>query len=230
MNKKLSHCANCYIKYEEKGCIKKEGKSPQFCPTANEKEAIERTKVQYAKPEIRKFARMASIQEGEGYGNRGQKNSVTRPVKSRIEEIIEFAHRMKYNRLGLAFCIGLRYEANITTKILEKEGFEVVSVVCKVGCIDKGDIGIQDNQKISIGSFESMCNPIAQAEILNEAETEFNIILGLCVGHDSLFIKYSKAPTTVFAVKDRLLGHNPLAAIYSSNSYYEWLLKEKIKI
>ena len=66
-----------------------------------------------------------------------------------------------------------------------------------------------------------MCNPIGQAMFLNEAKTDFNIILGLCVGHDSLFIKYSEAPVTVFAVKDRVLGHNPLAAIYQAESYYK---------
>ena len=65
-----------------------------------------------------------------------------------------------------------------------------------------------------------MCNPIYQAKILNKAKTEFNILLGLCVGHDSLFFKYAKAPTTVLAVKDRVTGHNPLAAIYLSHSYY----------
>jgi len=68
-----------------------------------------------------------------------------------------------------------------------------------------------------------MCNPIAQAFVLNDEKTEFNIVMGLCVGHDSLFLKYSDAPCTVLAVKDRLLGHNPLAAIYTVDSYYRSL-------
>lgn len=55
----------------------------------------------------------------------------------------------------------------------------------------------------------------------NEANTDLNILLGLCVGHDSLFIKYSKAPITVFAVKERVLVHNPLGAIYQVGSYYK---------
>ena len=66
-----------------------------------------------------------------------------------------------------------------------------------------------------------MCNPIEQAAFLNKAQTELNILFGLCVGHDSLFIKYSNAPITVFAVKDRVLAHNPLGAIYLSDSYYK---------
>jgi uncharacterized metal-binding protein len=40
------------------------------------------------------------------------------------------------------------------------------------------------------------------------------------VAHDSLFFKHAEAPTTVLAVKDRVTGHNPLAAIYLSDSYY----------
>jgi len=65
-----------------------------------------------------------------------------------------------------------------------------------------------------------MCNPIFQAKLLNQSETELNILLGLCVGHDALFFKHAETPTTVLAVKDRVTGHNPLAAIYLSDSYY----------
>ena len=68
--------------------------------------------------------------------------------------------------------------------------------------------------------FEAMCNPAAQAMLLNKEQTELNIILGLCVGHDTLFIKNSDAPITVLTVKDRVTGHNPLAAVYASH-YFE---------
>ena len=42
-----------------------------------------------------------------------------------------------------------------------------------------------------------------------------------------IVIKYSEAPVTVFAVKDRVLGHNPIAAIYTANSYYNKKLFDK---
>jgi uncharacterized metal-binding protein len=135
-------------------------------------------------------------------------------------EICEFAQKMGYKRLGLAFCIGLVQEAKAVEGILKSQGFEVISVVCKAGRIPKKKIGIKDDENIFIGTDEAMCNPIYQAKVLNKAKTEFNILLGLCVGHDSLFFKNAKAPTTVLAVKDRVTGHNPLAAIYLSNSYY----------
>ncbi len=60
-----------------------------------------------------------------------------------------------------------------------------------------------------------MCNPIGQAAILNAEETELNIIIGLCIGHDILFTEHSDAPVTTLAVKDRVLAHNPLGAVYS---------------
>jgi uncharacterized metal-binding protein len=142
------------------------------------------------------------------------------PTKTRIVEICEFAEKMNFTRLGLAFCIGLAKEAGIVEKILGDRGFEVVSVLCKAGRTSKDMIGISDDDKIYKGTDEAMCNPIFQAKLLNRSKTEFNILLGLCVGHDSLFFKHAEAPTTVLAVKDRVTGHNPLAAIYLSDSYY----------
>ena len=59
-----------------------------------------------------------------------------------------------------------------------------------------------------------MCNPIAQAEILNTEGVDFAVMLGLCIGHDTLFIKYCRVPMTVIAVKDRVTGNNPAAALY----------------
>jgi uncharacterized metal-binding protein len=143
-----------------------------------------------------------------------------RASKTRIEEIIEFAGKMDYQRLGLAFCIGLRQEAKIVEKIFSAKGFDVVSAVCKVGRIPKDQIGVGKDQQIAPDTTEAMCNPILQALILNKENTDFNVLIGLCVGHDSLFFKYAGAPSTVLAVKDRLLGHNPLAAVYNADSYY----------
>ena len=84
---------------------------------------------------------------------------------------------------------------------------------------------LQEEEKIYIGNHESMCNPIGQAMILNDARTDFNIMFCLCVGHDSLFLEYIKGLTTVLAAKDRVTGHNPMAALYTANSYYQKLKK-----
>ncbi len=189
----------------------------------NREAVIARALEELKKPENLEFARQASVQEGEGYADRELGYAKTRPLKPRIQEIVEFAGKMKYKKIGLVFCIGLRKEAKVVESILAANGFTVVSGICKMGRVPKEAIGVRDDQKIRIGCFESMCNPIAQAYLLNEEKTEFNVMMGLCVGHDSLFLKYAQAPCTVFAVKDRLLGHNPLAAIYNIDSYYRSL-------
>jgi uncharacterized metal-binding protein len=216
-------CARCGIKMEERICLNEAGRGPDGCPTRNAEEAIEAAMEEMQRPEVLAFARNASIQEGEGYAGRDAGYDKVRPAKPRIQEIIEFAHRMQYRKLGLAFCVGLRKEAKVVDKLLSGAGFEVVSGCCKMGCNDKELIGLSPDQKIRIGEPEPICNPIAQAYVLNAAATEFNVMVGLCVGHDSLFLKYAEAPCTVLAAKDRLLGHNPLAAIYNIDSYYRAL-------
>ena len=174
-------------------------------------------------PRFAEVARVSSIVEGEAYMKTPWATQTVSPVTTRLEEIINFAKKMGYRKLGVAFCGGLMNEAKILIPILENRGFDVVSVCCKTGGIPKEEIGVKDEEKIIPGRYETMCNPIAQAEILNDEKTDFNIVMGLCVGHDALFLKHVKALTTVFVVKDRLLGHNPIVALYQSSSYYRRL-------
>lgn len=223
MDQELPGCARCPFEPQGRICQNEEGKAPPFCPTVNKEAVIARALEELKKPEILEFALQASIQEGEGYADKELGYALARPCKTRIVEIIEFARKMKYKKIGLVFCMGLRSEAKVVEKILAVNGFTVCSGLCKMGRVPKEGIGVRDDQKIKIGCFESMCNPIAQAYLFNKEKTEFNVMMGLCVGHDSLFLKYAEAPCTVFAVKDRLLGHNPLAAIYTIDSYYRSL-------
>ncbi|MCK4581227.1 MAG: DUF1847 domain-containing protein, partial [Dehalococcoidia bacterium] len=146
----------------------------------------------------------------------------------RVEEVAQFAKKMGYKKLGIAFCSGLRSEAKLLATILENRGFQVVSICCKVGGVPKERIGIEEEQKIGgPGVWETMCNPISQAKILNSEHTEFNIVVGLCVGHDSLFFKYADAPVTVLIAKDRVFGHNPAAGLYLSGSDYRKLRRKE---
>jgi uncharacterized metal-binding protein len=223
MDKKIPRCARCPFEPPERICQDEKGKAPPFCPTANKEAVIARALDEMKKPKILEFALQASIQEGEGYTDRELGHAGTRPIKPRILEIVEFAGKMKYKKIGFAFCLGLQKEAKVVESILAANGFTVVSGLCKMGRVPKEMLGIIDSQKIRIGCFEAMCNPIAQAYLFNEEKTEFNVMMGLCVGHDSLFLKYSDAFCTVFAVKDRLLGHNPLAAIYNIDGFYRSL-------
>ncbi len=139
----------------------------------------------------------------------------------RIKETVEFCKRMGYKKIGLGFCLGLMEEATVVSRIFRDFGLEVVSVVCKTGGISKESIGVPEEHKFKNGEYEAMCNPIAQAELLNQQNTELNVAFGLCVGHDSLFYKYSNAMVTTLVSKDRVLAHNPIGAVYCANVYFK---------
>ena len=129
-----------------------------------------------------------------------------------------YARKMGFKKLGIATCVGLIQEARMLAKILRYNGFEVYGAACKVGVQKKTDVGIPERCN-AIGP--NMCNPILQAKLLNAAETELNIVVGLCVGHDSLFYKYSDALVTTAVTKDRVTGHNPVAALYGADFYFK---------
>lgn len=197
-------CASCTIH----ACYTHElDKMPKNCPLRNV-DLVKETRQKYEEPENKEFYVTASEIEALGYCE-----------WVRLKETMVLADMMHYHKLGLAFCKGLQKEAKIVNDLLRRHGFEVVSVICKAGGVPKEDVGIRKELKLRPEEFEPMCNPILQAELLNEQGTEFNILLGLCVGHDSMFYKYSKALVTTLVVKDRVLAHNPVGAIYCADGY-----------
>ena len=167
-------CANCTVHACEKGVREKKKKN---CPM-NKTDHLTGILKNYMEPETNRFSLMAASMEAEGYG-----------VWPRLKEIIEFCKRMGYQKVGMAFCGGLKEEARIVADIFRKHGINLISVICKVGGFDKSEIGMNDSHKVHPGEFEPMCNPITQAELLNQEGTEFNIILGLCAGDERLFGK-----------------------------------------
>lgn len=203
----MSICASCKV-YR---CREGKENAPSFCPSVTETEILDEALAQY-KDEDREIARVAAVVEAAGYGQ-----------WPRVREIMEFAARLGYKRIGLAFCIGLREEARVFARLLESNGFEVYSAICKTGSVPKEDVGVKPEEKLQPEAFEAMCNPVAQAALLDAAGCQLNVIMGLCVGHDTLFIRHSKAPVTVLAVKDRVLAHNPLGAIYAGHYYHKKL-------
>jgi uncharacterized metal-binding protein len=144
---------------------------------------------------------------------------------TRIEDTMDFARRLGAERLGIAHCVGLMREAKLARDIFIAGGFQVHTVCCKVGSIDKEKIGLQDAEKVRPGGYEALCSPVGQAALLEKVGTQLNVVIGLCVGHDSLFFMHSKVPTTVLIAKDRVLGHNPVACLYTSHSYYRRLVE-----
>lgn len=143
---------------------------------------------------------------------------------TRVEEIMDFAKKINAKKIGIATCVGLLKESRILADILRRHGFDVYGVACKAGTQKKTSVGIPECCE---GVGVNMCNPILQAKLLNKAKTDLNVVVGLCVGHDSLFYKYSEALTTTAVTKDRVLGHNPVAALYTADSYYSKLKKSE---
>jgi uncharacterized metal-binding protein len=204
-------CAICGVQ----ACSAEPGtkQPPAFCPMPVEADLLAEVERAYVEQDdLRKLAQESARTESAHYCQ-----------ATRIEEIMDFARRIGAETLGIAHCVGLMREARLAREIFLAGGFEVYTVCCKVGSIAKETIGLTDAEKIRPGQYEALCSPVGQAAILAQAGTQLNVVLGLCVGHDSLFFMHSKAPTTVLLAKDRVLGHNPGACLYTSHSYYRRL-------
>jgi len=118
------------------------------------------------------------------------------PRIDRIDEIIEYAREAGISRIGIAHCTAFNKESERLEGIISDAGFSVSRVDCKYGKVPFNDL-LPGYKGIS-------CNPAGQAKYLEEKDTELNIMMGLCLGHDMIFNTKSKAPVTPLIVKDRL--------------------------
>ena len=203
-------CVDCGVL----NCQHRDREYPEFCLTTElSAETIDKVRRLYEEDENNRVSVISAQIENEFYLR-----------YTRVEEVVEFARRMGYRRIGIATCVGLIEESRILARILRKNGFEVFGAVCKIGSFLKADVGVSEADRCRTGAV--MCNPIMQAEVLNQAETDFNVVMGLCVGHDSLFYKYSEALVTTLVAKDRVLAHNPVGALYQAKAYYKKLMEE----
>lgn len=144
---------------------------------------------------------------------------------TRVQEIIEFARGLGVRKIGLASCTIMLNEARILARILRDAGFETYGVACKVESNRRADLDVH----VAEGSQDTiLCNPIMQARLLEEAGTELNVVVGLCVGHDALFYKHSAAVTTTLSGKDHITMNNPCAALYGHNSIYQKRIQETV--
>ena len=124
---------------------------------------------------------------------------------NRIEEIKNFALGMNFSRIGIAHCITFPNEAQLLKEYFSAN-FEVFVVDCKYDRLSKQDI-------IGGTGHRILCNPAGQADFLNKKNTDLNISMGLCVGHDMIFTKQSNALVTNLFDKDFTNNNNPAQAI-----------------
>jgi len=163
-------------------------------------DAADRHRALYENERIARLHRAASAIEARHYGR-----------EPRLREVILLANELGCKKIGLAFCVGLAEEAKVIEGLLARD-FEVASVCCKACGLAKRLLGLE--QIKADDEREVMCNPAGQAELLNAAGTDLNVVCGLCVGHDAVFGMISAAPVTTLIVKDRVLAHNPVGAVY----------------
>lgn len=213
MKEKNFTCVDCKVRACGDVEYSPEIHYPAFCPTPGLQEGqaqgqlLAEAMVLYDEDRNREIMIAAADVENEGYCQ-----------WPRVEEILQFAARIGARRIGIATCVGLLNEAELFAEVLRARGFEPVGIGCKAGSQLKVSMGISE-ASTEVGGI--MCNPILQAKYLESESTDLNVVVGLCVGHDSLFYKYSAAPVTTLITKDRVTGHNPAAPLYTLKSYYK---------
>jgi uncharacterized metal-binding protein len=153
------------------------------------------------------------LDEGRRRGGDRESQAPDEGRRSRLAEAMDLAHALGASHLGISFCVGFREEARILTSILQTNGFKVSSACCKTGAVPKEEVGLEDSQKVRPGRPEMICNPVAQAELLNREGVHFALVLGQCVGHDAATFQHLEAPAACLVAKDRALAHNTVAAL-----------------
>mgnify|MGYP002559028963 CR=1 FL=1 len=123
-------CVDCGVY----NCHTRDKEYPDFCLTTEltDEERAEVWKL-YEEPENQKASVVSAQIESDFYLR-----------YTRVQEIVAFAKRMGYHKIGIATCVGLIEESRIFARILRKNGFEVVGAVCKVGSFEKTKVGVPE--------------------------------------------------------------------------------------
>lgn len=203
-------CESCGVA----ACEHPERTAPPFCPEPDISEEM-RAHVRrlYDEPANRQ------IMEAAARVSAGTANS------TRVQDTIKFASYMGASRIGIATCTAMLKETAVLVRLLRRAGFEVKALGCKLQENRAPDLGIDPS--CGIGDCV-ICNPIMQALLLNEAGCDLNILMGICVGHDALFAKYSDAPVVTLVAKDFLAANNPCVVLYTADSVYKTKLDATI--
>jgi len=212
------NCADCFVQHCQ---VRKRDDLPAGCPMLD-KAMIERDAAMYHMEENEAFY-AASIQSmGQSFGS-----------MPRVIEAVNFCRLRGYKKIGVAYCSGMLRFGRAVSDIFKKHGFTVSAVGCKTGGFSPEELISEPLRPVRPAHAappgmpprqpRAICNPIGQALFLNEEKTEFNVVVGLCVGHDSLFLKYAEAPCTIVVLKDRLYMDCCAPSVQAA---LEWEFKE----
>ena len=204
-------CVDC----AQNGCADGSCSYPSFCPTSSlPGDVRDEICAQYRSGIENEVMKAAAVASARAFSE----------VLCRVEETLLFAEEMGARKLGVAVCSGLMREGRMFARIARHRGFQVHGIACKAGSIRRSEFDVVESC-CDYGAVS--CNPLLQARLLNEAQTDLNVVIGLCVGHDSLFYCASDALCTTLVVKDRALSNNPAAALAAADtvSPYSRMLK-----
>jgi uncharacterized metal-binding protein len=131
-------------------------------------------------------------------------------LRNRVEELVAYAEAQGFRRIGIAYCVTLAKEAQRLGRLLRAAGLHAELVCCRVGAVDYDEIGLPKQHP---ERFAAICNPVAQARLLDARGVDLVAQVGLCIGHDVILQRESKAPVTTLVVKDRALDHHSVMAL-----------------
>lgn len=191
-----SGCATCRTAASFRG---DQSKMPSTCPTLTKAEIAKDTSP-YLEEDLHALMVIADDTPKTADGI----------LRNRVEELIHFAKGRSLQRIGIAFCVSMIREAQRLGTILSEAGLDPQLICCRVGAIDYSEIGLL---KAHPERFAAICNPVAQARLLNEAHVDLVVQLGLCIGHDLVLQEVCDAPVTTLVVKDRVFDHQPIKAL-----------------
>ena len=197
MDQSAFSCVDCAVN----GCEYRDGKHPAFCPTTDFKLSDDPWLKEQCEDEEN-----YRIIESAAYSA----HVAHRETLSHLEETVIFARKMGVRKIGIAACVSLADEARAAAQVFRAQGCEVVGAICKMGSITFGDLGVPPDER---GDDAVLCNPIYQAKVLNEAKTDLNVVMGLCAGHDALFLKYAESLCTLLTAKDFKFDHCSIRAL-----------------
>lgn len=192
----LYDCASCHTAASYRADC---ARMPRGCPTLTRPD-LTKNVASYLQPERAELMRVADLSP---FDDQHQ-------LRSRVEELLFFARARQLSRVGVAFCVSLTKEAQALGRLLESHGVQAELVCCRVGAMDYDAIGLK---KAHPERFAAICNPVAQAKLLNEARVDLIVQVGLCLGHDLILQEEARVPVTTLVVKDRALDHHPVEAL-----------------
>ncbi|MDR2386286.1 MAG: DUF1847 domain-containing protein, partial [Deltaproteobacteria bacterium] len=155
-------CSDC----GDRSCYRNDKKYPSFCLTLANRKGADETKALYTSDSFEaKILKAAGEIEAEYYGR-----------MTRVEETVTLAKKMGFTKIGIASCLALMDETALLVQCLSSADLNPKAVICKIGSIDKGDVGVPDEMKLLPGHKEATCNPVLQAQALNQWGAELNVI------------------------------------------------------